>query len=820
MKNWGIKKRVLFIALLPAFLVSALLAGYLIYTQLRDLQANLIDRGYALVRHLGPASEYGVFSGSPQILNPLVTSLINEPDVRFIKITNTFGEVLAFSGEQGYQESLLSDRKYHAVSIHSTESNSLVFRAPIVQSEFVIDQQLQDELIVLESTDAQEQPVLKDRVIGWITVEFDQSRTIVRRNQLIISSILLAVLVLAGGVFLAIRLGRDVSQPIVTLTDTVREVEEGNLNKKLSLQAGGELDKLASGMNAMIAALKLAQSELQERVDKATRKYKNALSLLASKNIELENARKEAVAASDAKSEFLANVSHEIRNPLNGVNGFLGLLSKTNLDQQQRSYLHTVNVSAKSLLRIISDLLDLSRIEAGKMSLDYKVFSIQELLSDTLALHTPAAAEKGLELKLEVDDQLPKFEEGDPVRIGQVLSNLIGNAIKFTDSGVINIKCLVRENVNRRLVLEFVVTDSGLGIAEQHQSSLYESFYQVDGSTRRNFGGAGLGLSIAKKLVELMGGDIGLQSDPGEGTRVWFTTVLTIPQNETVQSLEKELAEFAAEVNGMVQLEGRLRVLVVDDNEINRNLASTILESYGINVDEADDADTAIKKVRQNDYDMVLMDVHMPKMDGLEATEIIRKLPGKKAEIPVIALTADVITERQQNYFSAGMNDCLAKPIEERALATLLMKWCPGKVEPSLRLHTESDEQASALDVEDGLPILDSVLGLRYASGKNTVWETSLRLLMEKLQLELDKLDILVASGRHSEIADIAHSIKGSANYCGAVALGAVAGRLEKVALDGGTTNGQLGTVSRTFIQAAGELKRYVLRHHSAIDQV
>lgn len=783
MRDWGIKRRVLFIALLPAFLASILLAGYLIFTQLRDLDKTLKERGFALVRQLGPASEYGVFSGSSEILRPLVSSVINEPDVRSIVISNINDEILASAGTPAYTESVFKGDELQPVSIILRDPNSMIFRAPIIRSEFVIDRQLESELQILEQSDGDNIAGFSEPVIGWITVEFDLSRTISRRNQLFISSLLLTLLVLGISIVLAIRLARDVSQPIVALTDTARRVESGQLDKPIHITAGGELGKLASGMNAMISALREAQSELQDRVDQATQKYKDALNLLERKNDELDNARKLAEAANNAKSEFLANVSHEIRNPLNAVLGFIGLLSKSELSEQQYRYVHTIDVSARNLLRIISDLLDLSRIEAGKMSLDYRVFSVKEMLSDIVALHMPSAEAKGLQLLSQVDEELPEFEEGDPVRIGQVLSNLIGNAIKFTESGQIEVSCIVRENVKRRLVLEFAVSDTGPGIEPEHQAYIYESFYQADNSTKRTFEGTGLGLAIAKKLIELMGGIIGLESTPGVGTRIWFTAVLTVSHN---QELDVSAADEGANrnVGNMVQFNGNLRVLVVDDNEINRNLASTLMATYGIQVDEADSAGLAIEKIKGTLYDLVLMDVHMPKMDGVEATREIRKLEDGRGEIPVVALTADVVTERRKHFLEAGMNDYLAKPVEEHALISILLKWCPQKVKPGKYLQQQIDSRSSSVSV-DQTSVLDSELGLRYSSGKESVWKKSLSLLLEKQEQELERLDKLEAANDLTAIAEIAHSLKGSANYCGAVAFGQAAEALETTARGG-----------------------------------
>ena len=233
MKNWGIKTRVLFLALLPALLVSTLLAGYLIFTQLRDLDDTLTERGLSIVRHLGPASEYGVFSGGSEILKPLVTSVINEPDVRSVAISDSYGVILASAGEPGYRQSIFKTSDPNAVSINSDESNSLVFRAPILRSEFVIDPLLQEEMQVLEQVSGNDQSEPNRQLIGWVTLEFDKSRTIERRNELIASSVLLTLFVLFGGVILAVRLGRDVSNPILELTDAVRRVESGHFDKSI-----------------------------------------------------------------------------------------------------------------------------------------------------------------------------------------------------------------------------------------------------------------------------------------------------------------------------------------------------------------------------------------------------------------------------------------------------------------------------------------------------------------------------------------------------------------------------------------------------------
>jgi CheY-like chemotaxis protein len=486
-------------------------------------------------------------------------------------------------------------------------------------------------------------------------------------------------------------------------------------------------------------------------------------------------------------------------------------LVKTDLNPLQRKYLRTIDISARSLLRIISDLLDLSRIEAGKMSLDYQVFSVNEMLSDVVALHMPAAAEKDLQLKLEVDKKLPEAEEGDPIRITQVLSNLIGNAIKFTDSGSVSISCKVEEKIDHRLVLKFVVADTGKGIEQRHLSRIFDIFYQVDGSTKRNYSGTGLGLAIAKKLIEMMGGKLELDSQPGEGTAIGFTVVLGL-SDQQIGIDDRVHSDRIPSRSQPVRFDRELRVLVVDDNEINRNLASILLTECGTQVDEADCGQLALKKIRESDFDLILMDVHMPQMDGVETTQAIRALDCENAELPVIALTADIIAERREEYLKAGIDDYLAKPIEKNELINILIKWCSTKRRPVQDLPDGLNQKPPVVD-NDQAPVLDKELGLRYASGKQTVWKKSLCLLVEKQRSALMALREASAKQDWQTCGDIAHDIKGSARYCGAVALSDAAATLESLARD--TRTDQIETAIQLLAEASDLLKDYLIRHHS-----
>ena len=548
-----------------------------------------------------------------------------------------------------------------------------------------------------------------------------------------------------------------------------------------------------------VTAARRAEEDL--RVSQAAlAAYQNHLEdVIRERTMELEAARQEAERLSRVKSDFISNMSHELRTPMNAVIGFTELCLQSDPAPRQRNYLAKIQMAAGMLLAIINDILDFSKIEAGKMQIEFIPLHLTDLLGKLHTLFSDRAQGKGLALSFRIAPGTPLCLVGDPLRLGQVLVNLVGNAIKFTEKGSVTVSVAPSVVTGGKLEICFSVNDTGLGMTPEQRSRLFQAFSQADTSTTRRFGGTGLGLVISSKLVALMGGRMEVDSEPGQGSSFRFIAPFaSLPESlcggvTAVHAPSSEISEI---------LRGK-RILLVEDNEMNQQVAGEIMARAGMAVRIVDDGQKAVAEVSSSPYDLVLMDIQMPVMDGLAATRAIRALPNLR-QAPIIAMTAHASQEERERCLAAGMDDFLTKPFVPALLFQVLARHLnPGLPAGPDRL--DNGEPAPAQEVpRSGL---DRQQGLMHCAGN----ENHYRRLLAHFQVKegdiLERLRQALADGKADTAHRLAHSLKGIAGTLGAHALRRQAHEIEQLLRQAGPAD----TLALLMDEADAEMER-VLR--------
>lgn len=638
-------------------------------------------------------------------------------------------------------------------------------------------------------------PIVRDnQFIGSIYLQSNLHELYLHLSNILFLALIAALISVVLAAVLSARLQRLLARPITELADTISDItRRQHYDRQVQKFDNDEIGQLYDCFNEMLAQIKERDDRLQQHseqleitVASRTHELKAANRGLKENLSELNEAKEAALTAAKAKSAFLANMSHEIRTPMNGVLGMLEMIKDTSLSETQGDLLRTAYASAESLLAIINDILDFSKIEAGKMTIEHIEISVGNVVSDICTLLGGTAREKGLTLSCDIDPDLPGVLIGDPVRLRQVLTNLIGNAVKFTETGEVRVKVNLLQCVESSAQVEFSVEDTGIGISRTVLPQLFDEFTQADGSTTRKFGGTGLGLTISRQLVKLMGGNISVASAVGLGSTFSFSLDMAIGKNQSGQ-LDSDLRGYTGlnddrqKQQDITTFPDGIQILMAEDNVVNQKVAISMLKKIGIQrVDVASDGREAVSMNSIHTYDLILMDCQMPQMSGYEATGVIRRKEREQQlpPIPIIAMTANAMSEDREKCLAAGMDDYLSKPVKTQELEKTLARWLIYDTLP--QITDNSSATGEMVEPTTQYPLIDQQV---LASLKELMEEEFPALINSYIEDAPKLLTDILSSSKEADreiLVRAAHTLKSSSNNLGAIKLAMIAEAIEK----------------------------------------
>ncbi len=632
----SIHTRLLITGLIPLALLSLVLGWYMISTQSSELLSNMHDTGRVATNQMASNAEFALYSGNEEMLETLGYSILDIPSVSGILFYNTVDDRTVRIGDIDFATQRMPDN--FDLGPPFFRDNQWYFYSKITLNRGLTEDY--DEFGQAES-----------EVIGWVLVSLTNEILIQKQRQAIFGALIVISLGLLVAAWISMRIGRSISKPLENLTQVVEVMETGELDSLASEEGPLELRKLAYDINQLATSVRQSNVRMQSEIARATAQLQITL-------IELEEAM-------EAQDQFLARMSHELRTPLTAVIGFSRLLF-TELDSGKRNeHLRVIERSSTMLLTMIDDILEFSKAHDGGFTLEQINFDIRQWMSDLMEIHRQRAEEKDLQFTYEISSDVPEKLCGDPVRLSQVVANLINNAIKFTEKGFVHLQIESLSNKDGIINLQCSVSDSGKGIAQDKIAGLFEPFSQEDTSINRRYGGTGLGLSICKRLAETMGGDVTIESRESHGSTISFTCCLSEVDPAYSMAMADQIAvEPEPLLSGLI-------ILIAEDNPFNQKLILKLLEAYGATCMLANNGQEAIELAGELHVDAVLMDIHMPVVDGVTACETIMQQSGESP--PIIGLTADITQAEHQRMMSAGAISIQSKPLEEVNLVNAIL---------------------------------------------------------------------------------------------------------------------------------------------------